>query len=420
MENFKAEITAVNAALENNQRADAMVATAEGGLTEISSLLTEIETLTLASVNDAALSQAEIQANQAQIDAAIEAIDRIANTTTFNGKQLLNGAQAIKTSQTSGRADNLRVYTRGQGSSDVTLNVKTTTAATSATATFAVGGATLSGDHEIVVTGTLGSQQISLGDTTTVANVVAAINAATAATGVNAVDAGSNNIRLESSGTGSDDFVEMTVLSGGTLNDVSRSTGTDAELTINGRTVTADGLDVAYSANGLSLEFSMASALNATSATETITVKAGKSGGGMTFQLGVDSTTQSTLGIDGVAASRLGGGDAGAYLYELKSGGSADLSSKSANSLKAVRKAITQVAAAKGRIGGFQRFQVQTSMNSLTQMKESLTAAKSAISDTDFAQATADLNRESVLLNSGISLLGLANQQASQILSLLG
>jgi flagellin len=30
MENFKAEITAVNAALENNQRADAMVATAEG------------------------------------------------------------------------------------------------------------------------------------------------------------------------------------------------------------------------------------------------------------------------------------------------------------------------------------------------------------------------------------------------------
>jgi flagellin len=134
MENFKAEITAVNAALENNQRADAMVATAEGGLTEISSLLTEIETLTLASVNDAALSQAEIQANQAQIDAAIEAIDRIANTTTFNGKQLLNGAQAIKTSQTSGRADNLRVYTRGQGSSDVTLNVKTTTAATSATA----------------------------------------------------------------------------------------------------------------------------------------------------------------------------------------------------------------------------------------------------------------------------------------------
>ena len=103
-----------------------------------------------------------------------------------------------------------------------------------------------------------------------------------------------------------------------------------------------------------------------------------------------------------------------------KSGGTADLASKSANTLKAVRKAITQVAAAKGRIGGFQKFQIQTSINSLNQAKESLTSAKSVIADTDYAQATADLNRESVLLNSGISLLGMANQQASQILSLLG
>ena len=123
MENFNAELTAVNSALENNQRADAMVSTAEGGLNEISSLLTEVEKLALASVNDASLSQAEIQANQAQIDAALSSIDRIANTTTFNGKQLLNGDQAITTSQATGRADNLRVFTRGQGSSDVTVGV---------------------------------------------------------------------------------------------------------------------------------------------------------------------------------------------------------------------------------------------------------------------------------------------------------
>jgi flagellin len=420
LEKFNSELTAVNGALENNQRANAMVSTAEGGLNEISSLLGEVQKLALASVNDSSLSQAEIQANQSQIDSALASIDRIANTTTFNGKQLLNGEQGIKTTQATSRAENLRVFSRGQGSSDVTVNVKTTTAATSATATFAVGGATLSGDHEIVITGSLGSQQVSLGDTTTVANVVAAINAASAATGVDAVDAGSNNIRLESSAVGGDETVEMTVLSGGTLTDVAQATGTDAVLTVNGRTVNADGTDVSYSANGLSLEFSMATALNAANATETITVKAGATGGGMTFQLGVDASTQSTIGIDSMASYNLGGGDAGASLYELKSGGSADLASKSANTLKAVEKAIGQVASAKGRIGGFQRFQVETSINSLTQMKESLTAAKSVISDTDFAQATSDLNRESVLLNSGISLLGLANQQASQILSLLG
>ena len=140
----------------------------------------------------------------------------------------------------------------------------------------------------------------------------------------------------------------------------------------------------------------------------------------MTFQLGTNSTTQSTIGLDSLATHTLGGGDAGALLNELKSGGAADLASKSANTLKAVRKAITQVASAKGRLGGFQKFQVQTSINSLTTNAQSLTAAKSIIADTDYALASAELNRQSVLLNSGISLLGLANQQASQILSLLG
>ena len=48
-----------------------------------------------------------------------------------------------------------------------------------------------------------------------------------------------------------------------------------------------------------------------------------------------------------------------------------------------------------------------------------LTDAAIAIGDTDFAMATADLNRQQVLMQSGIALLGIANQQAAQILSLL-
>ena len=416
MENFNAELTAVNAALDNNQRADAMLATAEAGFTEISSLLTEIETLAVASVNDSSLSQAEIQANQAQIDNALAAIDRISNTTTFNGKQLLNGAQAIQTTGVdTTKVDNLRVYSRGQSSSDVTVTVKLFTAATSAVGTFDMGAAALTAANEIVVTGELGPQSISLGTGLTQAQVVAAINTASAATGVDAVAGAENTVRLESSSTGSDAFVQMTVLSGADFSreDIARTEGVDAKVTVNGRLITADGKNVTYSANGLSIAFTVGASLDA--AGETFTVKAA---GGMTFQLGVDSTTRSTIGIDSVASHMLG--DATTVVSELKSGGAADLASKTANTLKAVRGAITQVAAARGRIGGFQKFQVQTSINSLTQMQESLTAAKSVIADTDYATATAELNRQSVLLNAGVSLLGLANQQASQILSLLG
>ena len=51
--------------------------------------------------------------------------------------------------------------------------------------------------------------------------------------------------------------------------------------------------------------------------------------------------------------------------------------------------------------------------------QDGLSSAASVIGDTDFALATAMLTRQQVLIQSGITLLGVANQQAAQILSLL-
>jgi flagellin len=77
------------------------------------------------------------------------------------------------------------------------------------------------------------------------------------------------------------------------------------------------------------------------------------------------------------------------------------------------------VAAAQGRLGGFQKFTVDTTLHSLNATKKSLEEARSSIADVDFAAETANLNRQNVLLQSATQLLGVANQQTSQILSLL-
>ena len=50
--------------------------------------------------------------------------------------------------------------------------------------------------------------------------------------------------------------------------------------------------------------------------------------------------------------------------------------------------------------------------------QDGLTSAASAIGDTDFAVATAELNRQQVLIQASIQLLGIANAQAAQILAL--
>lgn len=426
VQNLNAELTGVNAAIDNNQRANSVLNTADGALGQVSDLLGQIESLVSQSVSPGALSNSEIAANQAQIDSAIEAIDKIVGTTTFNGKKLLNGEQAITVSGVGANAEvNLKVFSRPEGG-DINVTTKVTTAAAVAetSALTIATGDTLSGDTTILVTGKLGSQTVSVASGANDAAIIAAINTAKAATGVSAkAGTGANdNIDLSSTTFGSSSFVQVEFLTGGTFaaggqaTNVAKTSGTDAVLTVNGQTVTADGKDVSANANGVSLEFSLGANLDAVNDTDTFTVKAS---GGLTFQLGVESNTRATIGIDSLGSFRLGGGDANAFLSDIKSGGKADLNADTADTLAAVRKAISQVATGRGRVGGFQKFRVDSSINTLSVTKEALTSSIGVIQDTDFAAETANLNKQQVLVQSAISLLGVAKQQSAQILSLL-
>lgn len=425
LKSLQAEITAVDAALANNQRTNAVLGVADNALGEIHNLLNEINSLVLASSRDGNLSQAEISANQAQIDLAIESIDRIVRTTKFNGKSLIDGTGAIDTTVAgSNDIGSLRIFNRGDLSSNLTFSVTVSTAA--ATASFGLGNfsgtARLSAATELVITGILGTATVELGVSATQALAISAINLAKDVTGVSAVASGSSLV-LNSTTTGSDAFISVDILSGGGLNntnsiqETTKQAGTDASGTINGQSFTADGQDVSFNVGGISGSFSLGSGFTTGSSTFTVLTT-----GGFTFQLGSDSSTRTTIGIDALFSHKLGGGTAGAFLRELRSGGSADLSSASrrATALSTVGKAISDVAIAHAQIGGFQKFQVQPAVSSLNAAKIGLSDAASIIGDTDFALATAALNRESVLLSSGISLLGLANQQAAQILALTG
>src|SRR5262249_52971522 len=161
------------------QRTDALLSVADGGIGEISSLLSDVQSLVSASANTAGLTAGELAANQAQIDSALSSIDRIVRTTNFNGQRLLDGTLAIDTSgANSSEITNLRVYSRGQQSSDTTFNVAVTASAQHASATFAQAGtgATTSGTTEVVIAGALGTATITLASGLTQAQVVTAIN----------------------------------------------------------------------------------------------------------------------------------------------------------------------------------------------------------------------------------------------------
>jgi flagellin len=97
-ENLRSEIAGVTQAIDNSQRASNVIATAEGSLNEVASMLIDVQKLVVQAANTGAMSPDEISANQLQIDSAVEAITRIANTTTFAGLRLLDGSLDYVTS----------------------------------------------------------------------------------------------------------------------------------------------------------------------------------------------------------------------------------------------------------------------------------------------------------------------------------
>ncbi|MBW3542877.1 MAG: matrixin family metalloprotease [Planctomycetes bacterium] len=88
----RGQIAGLQQAVENIDRAISLTQTADGGLGEISSLLTELKALSVDAANTGALDQAAQDALQANVESILGTIDRIASSTFFGQKSLLDGA----------------------------------------------------------------------------------------------------------------------------------------------------------------------------------------------------------------------------------------------------------------------------------------------------------------------------------------
>jgi flagellin len=63
---------------------------------------------------------------------------------------------------------------------------------------------------------------------------------------------------------------------------------------------------------------------------------------------------------------------------------------------------------------------IETNISTLGAALENISEARSQIIDTDFAEETANLTKAQILSQAGLSVLAVANQNPSQVLSLLG
>lgn len=412
------QIAKIDGITTAGQRINDIINTADSGMNEISTLLDTIET----NVNAAVGADAEdIATYQANIDEALDGIDRLVNTTKFNGKSLLNGTLGYSVSvPESDKITDIRITSANTGSSDQTVNVGITDAevASVQSNTFSF----LPGDVTLAITGPDGSANVNLLNGWNRETIRDEINSETGNTGIVAtIDGGT--IVLSTQNEGSDQSVSVAVTSGvGNMawegQSSASDTGTDFVVTVNGSSVNVDNTTkrATFNTNGMAGELTFTEAFyGGGSGSTTFTV----SGDGAGWSLGAGGASAVHFGQSPMTTSMLGNSVIG-YLNSLRAGGDNDLASGNLDEAADIASlASSQVARSRARLGAIQNYTVNTTLNALADTKTSLQDSLTAVEEIDYTEETANNNRLQLLMQMGTTVLATLNTNSSNVLSLL-
>ncbi|QDT88646.1 flagellin N-terminal helical domain-containing protein [Gimesia algae] len=209
-ETLRSQVSAIEQSIKNSNRASNVIATADSALGEVTNLLNQVRGLVQEGLNEGALSQDEISANQLQIDTALSAINRISANTSFAGDKLIDGSKAFRTQSSavdSAKLSDFQVNEAVFGSSSsITLDATIVTAATQASLDYSAVDGGLAAATTIEVGGSSGSQVLFLGASSTLDNVKDAVNGVTDITGVTATKTNkvASNLTVDSAAVNSD------------------------------------------------------------------------------------------------------------------------------------------------------------------------------------------------------------------------
>lgn len=422
---LKSEMSGISQAIQNSQQANNVIATADGALGEVSALLQTIVGLVDQAANSGAMSPAEIAANQLQVDSAIQTITRISDSTEFDGQHLIDGTLDYLTSGVHTSAIQALSIAQVNLGTQPNMPVQVNVLTSARTAQLNFVGSAITQSVTLQIQGSDGTQVLSFASGTTASAIAFAVNTNSDATGVvakmNNPALATSGISFDSIGYGSSNFVSVTAQSGtfvtkdGQGNAESRAAGVDAVASINGQVVIGNGLELKLNTTALNVDMTLSDKFGIGKTNFAIT------GGGAKFQLGpqVVSNEQVSIGIQSVAADKLGDGNLG-WLSDIATGGSASLvSGNAAKASQIIQEAIKQVADLSGRLGAFQSDTLNTNVDSLNVALENVTSSESSIVDTNFASETANLSRAQILVQAGTSVLSTANTTPQAVLKLL-
>ena len=461
-EKMRAQITGLNTAQKNAQDGVSLVQTAEGAMTEVHSMLNRMVELADQSANGTYADEVDRENLQKEISSLKEEIDRIADSTNFNGINLLDGSLSTGKLPTFTGLDGL---------------TKTDIAATGNKTDLTMGTATIAQDKTYSMTfnytdanGAAKEKTIKLtakdGSTLVDANGIEYITTQTNATEAEmakafagalsadseigdqfTVTADQGKLSFTSKATGSTGGSK--VLSATTKFDIIESAltakqkaGEDAKVEYDFQNMEKDKV---FSVNGEKFVFATAGKqfgsdvnvleiANVKPTTDEIgkmagmianklglsdeqvkddgtkiTFSASVGNGGLTLQIGdtADKFNQMTVSVGDMHAKALGISDID---ISTQAGAKA--------AVDKIKSAINSVSSTRGDLGAIQN-RLEHTINNLSVSAENMTAAESRIRDVDMANEMMAYTKNNILVQSSQAMLAQANQLPQGVLQLL-
>ena len=185
-ERFTGQIRGINQAVRNANDGISLAQTAEGALKTSGDILQRVRELAVQSAN-ASNSASDRQALQQEVSQLVSELDRISQTTEFNGSKLLDGTFGTQQFQVGANANqtiiaataNLRTNVYGN-------NQNTSTNGAGGAASGAAWGANSTTSGTVAINGSLGSSTVNIGASQTAKTIADNINAVKSSTGVSA------------------------------------------------------------------------------------------------------------------------------------------------------------------------------------------------------------------------------------------
>ena len=441
-----AQIRGLDQGVRNANDGISLAQTAEGALQESTNILQRMRELSIQSANDSN-SASDRASLQKEVNQLKNELERIATTTSFNGKNLLDGSfnsQKFHVGAFAGQTIDFGVgnaRTTAMGTYEV-LSSGTSESSTIAIAT-AQGASTVNGvtAGTLTIDGAFGEANITVNAGQSAESIASSINSAADTTGVTAQSI--TNVKL--SGFTGDDQVSFDLKNGDmdegisvsaaiasdgdvtaladAINAVSSQTGITAmmndektEIMLTQSTGKDINLVAAAATTGFDItgvdedgsfaaidEVGVAVAVAGT-AGQTVTI-----GGTLAFNSSKTFTVSGNTSVVADSRSTLQGVDL------------VDISSQkgSNDALSIIDGALSYIDDVRADLGAVQN-RFQSTIANLENVSQNVSASRSRIQDADFAKESSNLARTQILQQAGVSMLAQANASSQSVLSLLG